>query len=102
MPGLEAVILCLCDQPYLTSDILCQLVSTYKSTKQPLVHCSYTKLLTGPPSLIDKIYFPKLLALSGDAGGKKLFLQYPDDVAVVDFPRGVTDIDTWLDYKALE
>lgn len=101
-PQSEAVIFCLADQPYLDSLVLRQLAISFYTSKQPLIHCQYKRALTGPPSLIGKKYFPFIKKLTGDAGAKKVFSQFPDDVGIVDFPNGEIDIDTWADYTQLE
>jgi len=101
-PDVEAVIFCLADQPFLDSLVLRQLAILFYTSRQPLIHCQYKRALTGPPSLIGRKYFPFIKKLTGDAGAKKVFSQFPDDVGIVEFPKGDIDIDTWSDYSELE
>ena len=45
--------------------------------------------------------FAHLLKLTGDTGAKKLITDFRDDVAIVPFEKGITDIDTMTDYEEL-
>lgn len=100
-PDTEAVILVLCDQLHLTSDILNTLISTYHDIRKTIINCTYGNA-SGPPVLFDKKYFPYLLALSGNEGAKVVVEQFKDEVTSVSFIDGDVDIDTIDDIKHLE
>jgi molybdenum cofactor cytidylyltransferase len=97
-PKTNAAILMLCDQPFVNTSLVDQLVQK-KSTKR-IVACAYNNT-TGPPVLFDATYFNELLLLKGQEGAKKLLLKYPDDVDTVSFPLGSIDIDTVEDFEKL-
>jgi molybdenum cofactor cytidylyltransferase len=97
----EAVILLLCDQPFLTTEILREIVEKYHSSGQSIVHCSYGDV-SGPPTLFHKSLFPYLMELKGGQGAKKVVDMFPDQVAYIDFPKGKLDIDTAADYQQLK
>lgn len=99
-PETEAVILVLCDQPFLTAEILHEIIEKYHSSGQSIVHCSYGDV-SGPPTLFHKSLFPYLMELKGGQGAKKVVEMFPDQVAYVDFPKGKLDIDTAADYHQL-
>ena len=99
-PDTEAVILVLCDQPFLTTNILDQMVNSYQGSGQPIVHCLYSEA-SGPPTLFHKSLFPYLMELKGSQGAKKVVDMFPDKVAYIDFPEGKFDIDTLEDYHQL-
>jgi molybdenum cofactor cytidylyltransferase len=99
-PETEAVILILCDQPFLTTEILQQLLEKYNDSGLPIVHCNYGDA-TGPPTLFHKRMFPFLLKLKGHEGAKKVVSQFPDKVALVEFSGGKWDIDTAGDYEKI-
>ena len=99
-PDIENAILMVCDQPYVEKELLIKLVDTKRTSKKLLVACSYKETI-GVPALFDKQFFPELLSLKGDEGGKKVLLQHLDEMGVVSFPAGATDIDTETDYEAL-
>ncbi len=96
----ENIILMVCDQPYVDDNILESLVEEKLSTSKPLVACTYKDTI-GVPALFDKRFFPELLSLQGEEGGKKVLLNHQDLVATVPFPLGEIDIDTASDFDAL-
>ncbi len=99
-PDTEAVILLLCDQPFLSAEILKLILEKYQETGLPIVHCHYGEA-SGPPTLFHRSMFPFLLELKGGHGAKKVVDRFPDQVALVDFPKGKWDIDTPEDYQQL-
>lgn len=99
-PDTEAVILVLCDQPFLSAEILRQILEKYQDTGLPIVHCHYGEA-SGPPTLFHRSMFPYLLELKGGQGAKKVVDRFPDQVAFIDFPHGSLDIDTPEDYQQL-
>jgi molybdenum cofactor cytidylyltransferase len=99
-PAAETVIFTVCDQPFITSSLLNDLVSEQMRTRKTIVACAYENTL-GTPVLFQKSLFPELLALKGDAGAKKIIKQHEDDVATIPFTKGNMDIDTNEDYQAL-
>jgi len=99
-PDTEAVILVLCDQPFLSAEILKQILEKYHDTGLPIVHCRYGEA-SGPPTLFHRSMFPYLMELKGSQGAKKVVKTYPDKVALVDFADGKWDIDTMEDYQHL-
>lgn len=99
-PGVQSIIIMVCDQPFVTPSILKMLVAKYLQNGKPIVASKYAGT-NGTPALFDKTMFAALLALTGDAGAKKILNENPDWLDTVDFPLGQTDIDTALDYNAL-
>ena len=98
VPSSEGVILMVCDQPYVTSSLLNDLIETYQKTGNHIVTCSYENTF-GPPTLFHKSHFPELIQLKGDTGARKVVERHPGDVEVVLFPEGKIDIDTKADYE---
>lgn len=98
---LDAVIFIVCDQPHMTSTLLKELIEVHGATGKEIVASSYSGTV-GVPALFGKPFFDRLMELRGDEGAKKIILQNPDSVALVDFPRGEIDIDTAGDYQALK
>lgn len=96
-PGAQAVLLLVCDQPSLTAQHLCALMNTYERAAQPTVVASRYAGLAGIPAIFPTALFPRLLALEGDEGARRL-LRDPDLQPVcVDFSDGEIDIDTPAD-----
>jgi molybdenum cofactor cytidylyltransferase len=99
-PGCDAVILMVCDQPFVTASLLNELVARQKETGKLIVTSSYGTAI-GPPALFHKRIFPELLKLTGDAGARSVVQQHTGEMATVLFPQGAIDIDTAADYESL-
>lgn len=99
-PETNAVIFMVCDQPYVSPDLLVQLIKTSEATLKPIVASSYGEQ-SGTPALFSSKLFPALLEIKGDTGARKLIKQYAEEVATIPFPEGSIDIDTPSDYQTL-
>jgi molybdenum cofactor cytidylyltransferase len=98
---IDAVIITVCDQPFISSALLSQLVGTFEMSGKGIIACTYADSV-GTPVLFGRSYFEQLLALGGSEGAKKLLKQYPADLATIRFPDGHIDIDTEEDAERLE
>lgn len=96
----ENVIFMLCDQPYVNGSLLLQLIEKHQESGKPIVASSYDDKM-GTPALFHKNFFPALMELKGDKGAQQLISANLDKVATVQFPEGITDIDTAEDYTLL-
>jgi molybdenum cofactor cytidylyltransferase len=94
----EATILLLCDQPFVSPQIIWQLRSIYDSTHQPIVASSYQDTI-GVPALFDRQLFSELLDLNQLEGAKTLIQRHLNTVKTIDFPQGSIDLDTPKDYQ---
>ncbi|MES1181982.1 MAG: nucleotidyltransferase family protein [Flavobacterium sp.] len=99
-PSLNAILILVCDQPFLTYTVLNNLIHEYLNSGKGIVASSYNNTL-GTPVLFSNRYFPALLDLQGQEGAKKIILQHVADSASIDFPEGGIDIDTSEDYDRL-
>ena len=98
-PKLDGVLMLVCDQPYLTSALLTQMVATYEETGKKAVACRYKKQW-GVPVLIGRDLLAEFTQITGDHGAKPLLKKYLEEVAFVDFEKGIIDLDTPEDYAA--
>lgn len=96
----DQVIIMLCDQPFVDSKLLNKLIATQKKTGKGIVACEYAKTF-GVPILFGKAYFEELMKLTGDEGAKKIAQLHSDDMELVSFPKGKTDVDTEADLRDL-
>jgi molybdenum cofactor cytidylyltransferase len=94
----DAVLLLLCDQPFVTTILLEKLVEKWRLSAASIVASAYGGSF-GPPALFDQKYFPELAALQGQQGAKKLMEKHRENLKLVDFPEGATDIDTVEDWE---
>lgn len=99
-PGVKAAIIMVCDQPFVTAELLTGLAAKYLETGKPIIASRYEKNM-GTPAVFDKTIFAALMALKGDTGAKRIMQENPDWVGAVDFPMGSIDIDTEQDYFQL-
>ena len=98
---LDGLIMMVCDQPFVTTELLKGLIQKHQETGMPVVASSYGNH-TGVPAFFDKQFFKQLLLLKGDTGARKLLKDQADQVTLVHFPGGATDIDTLEDYSNAE
>lgn len=99
--AVEGVIIMLCDQPFVTTTYVNELITQFKNTKLPIVASKY-KNTTGVPALFNRALFPELEALSGPEGAHKLIMAYQEELLSLPFPEGAVDIDTPADYLDLQ
>ena len=97
-PFAEGAVLMLCDQPYVTTSLINDLVLAHQNTGGLIVASSYNDTI-GAPAFFHKSIFPELLQLNGDVGARFLIKKHAHDVEVVYFSKGETDIDTEADYE---
>ena len=95
---IDAVMILVCDQPYLSVEILNKMIEVYKTKKPKLVGCRYGDEV-GVPVLFDKVLFGELLNLTGEKGAKPILMNHLDEAHIVDFEKGEIDLDTPEDYQ---
>lgn len=96
-PTLEACILLVCDQPYVTTGLFREMIRQYESAAAGILACSYGDTL-GSPAIFGRAFFDELLKLEGQEGAKKILKKYQTNVLSFPFPKGSVDIDTAEDY----
>lgn len=96
----SAVVLMVCDQPFVTSAVIAALITAHAQTAKPIIASAYARTL-GVPALFDCSYFPQLAVLPDERGAKQIISSHLGDVARVPFPQGAIDVDTAADYVRL-
>jgi molybdenum cofactor cytidylyltransferase len=99
-PESDAVMFTVCDQPFVTTDLLLRLVAIANKSTQGIIACSYHNTI-GVPAIFKSAYFPQLQLLNHKQGAKMVLEQHSQDVYSVPFPLGAVDIDTVEDYNHL-
>ena len=99
-PTLEAVVLLVCDQPFVDARTIARLITLREKTKRAIVASRYANTL-GVPALFDRSCFQELAALDNATGAKTVILSNHERVAEFPFPEGRIDIDTLDDYEKL-
>jgi molybdenum cofactor cytidylyltransferase len=95
---IDAAILTVCDQPFISTFLLDQLIQVYRSSQSPVIASAYSGTL-GVPALFDRHLFPDLLALDSAQGAKSIINRH--GAIGIDFPQGNLDLDTPEDYAKL-
>lgn len=96
----DAIVVQLCDQPFVTAELLDTLIERHRETGKTIVGTEY-RGTRGVPALFARELFAELRALSGHEGARQIIRNHPDDTAVVPFVGAAIDIDTPQDYDAL-
>lgn len=91
-PEVGAVIIMLCDQPFVEAGTIHNLIDNYHSSGQPIVACEYDGI-RGVPALFSREIFPELLALIGDTGARGVIRKDPDRVSAIDAEEAAPDLD---------
>ena len=99
-PFINGVIFMVCDQPFISSVVLNELIKEHKQTGKPIVASNYGEAI-GTPVFFQQSFFPALMQLKGDEGAKKIIQQHKDEVATISFPKGEIDIDRKEEYEKL-
>jgi molybdenum cofactor cytidylyltransferase len=96
----KASILMVCDQPFVSKELLKSLIITYENSGGQIVASSYGGIV-GVPALFDQRYFSELAGLAGNEGAKRIIQLNKETLIQVPFEEGSLDIDTLDDYKKL-
>jgi len=99
-PNSAAILILLCDQPFVTTETIARLTTTFQAAKKPVAACEYQNT-SGVPALFAREMFDELLKLSGDTGAKSLFRKHADKLAKISAPEAAFDVDTRQDYEKL-
>jgi molybdenum cofactor cytidylyltransferase len=94
------VLLMLCDQPFVTSKLIADILLKQQETGKAIAACKYGETI-GVPALFTKTLFCELLLLTGQEGAKKILKDHLQDVVTIPFDKGNIDIDTQEDYNRL-
>jgi molybdenum cofactor cytidylyltransferase len=100
-PAAEGLILMVCDQPFVTSEVLNELIITQERTGKKIVACGYEDTF-GPPVFFHRSLFGELQQLQGDIGARSIIRQHTNLVELIPFPQGSFDIDSEADYEQLQ
>ncbi len=99
-PDTEAVILMVCDQPFVNAKLLEDLINKLEESGSSIVASSYQNIY-GTPALFHKKHFDELSALDGDTGARSIIKRYAESIEAIPFDQGSIDIDTIEDYRNL-
>jgi len=96
-PPVDAVIVALADQPQSSAEHLAALLQARTETGRSIV-ATTSAGVPQPPALFTAEWFPRLLALKGDAGARRLLQENAGRMATV-ARAAIADLDTPADYE---
>lgn len=99
-PNLSAVIVSLCDQPFVNSKVFIDLAETFEKTNAPIVASEYSQTI-GVPALFSRSVFDELLNISSENGAKTIIKKYLSQTKKISVPQAEIDIDTHEDYQKI-
>jgi molybdenum cofactor cytidylyltransferase len=90
-PEIDAVLISLCDQPFVTAEMLNRFGEKFAASDASVVAAKYNGV-AGVPALFSRELFDELSRLEGDKGARELIRSH-SDIATVDLPEAAFDID---------
>ncbi len=99
--GVAGAVITVCDQPFVTSDVINGLVQNFNESQALIVASRYAETL-GVPALFSRRLFSDLRALKNSGGAKELIKRFSAETAAIDFSEGAIDIDTPEDFQRLK
>ena len=100
-PQIENILIFLCDQPFVSKDLIQSLIDKHKNNNSGITASLYGDTL-GVPVVFGSSFIPELLELSGDQGARKIINKYKEEVEFVEFEKGEFDVDSPEDLKLLK
>jgi molybdenum cofactor cytidylyltransferase len=97
-PGLDAVMLLVCDQPLLTSSHINSLSEAFLKSNSKAVASKYPGAY-GVPAIFDKSLFSELQQIGDQSGAREVLKNLGSELEFLTFEGGDIDIDTPEDYK---
>lgn len=92
-PGLKGILFSVCDQPGIETSTIQRIFNAGMLHPGSIV-CAGNGGRTGNPVFWDRKYFPELLGLTGDEGGRQVMRRHQDSLRIVQAdPEELKDID---------
>ena len=98
---IEGVVVMLCDQPFVSANVVDGLIDARRKTGKMIVASAYRETL-GVPAFFSRHLFAEIAYLKGNEGARQVIANHPGDVTTVSFAEGAVDVDTPRDYEMLE
>lgn len=98
--GLNAVLLVLADQPFISSNHLDAMIKLQFTEKESII-ITKKEDYKGVPVLFPKKFFGELMSLSNDEGARQIINRNKNCVQEIISQDNIADIDTFEAYEAL-
>lgn len=96
----KGVLIMLCDQPFISSAYLNQIIESFKENEEKIIATDYNSR-AGVPAIFNATHFQELKELNDDYGAKKVLEHYNEGMIMIDPKGNEIDLDTPDDYKTL-
>lgn len=100
-PNIDAVLITLCDQPFVDARNITRLIERFRETRTQMVAAKYDHVV-GVPAIFSKEMFEQLLALTGDTGARDLLRDPNASVDSIEIKKAAIDVDTSDDVDRLK
>jgi molybdenum cofactor cytidylyltransferase len=100
-PKIGAVLITLCDQPFVTAQTLDRLTKRFRKSQKEIVAARYGGVV-GVPAIFSREIFQRLLALEGDKGARNLIRDPDASIDTIEIEEAALDIDTFDDLDRLQ
>ena len=97
-PRSDAVVVALADQPFVTPELIDDIIDRHRKTGRAVASVTPDGLIT-PPMLLDKALFGEVMELQGDLGAKSVVLRHEPFERVDVEPDALMDVDTPTDLE---
>lgn len=97
----DAIVVCLVDNPFITTEIVNRIVGRFRETRSPIVVPVY-QMRRGHPTLFSKVVFHELFRAPAQEGARSVLHSDADRVSEIETPEEavVVRMDTPDDYRA--
>lgn len=91
----DACLFTVSDQPWISQETILEMILKFVASEKGMA-CLWSDTKPGNPCIFSKCYYPELLSLEGDTGGKRIMKLHKDDVLRIPVTdaRQLTDLDT--------
>ena len=99
-PTVDAVVVMLADMPFVTSEMIAELVERYRARGRPPLVISDYEGVNAPPMLYDRALFPELQTMEGEGCGKVVVKRHRNEAEVLHWSAAnLADLDVPSDYE---
>jgi len=94
---MDCCLFAVADQPWLTAETVLKLLDIYRNSEKGIAAVKKNDMI-GNPCVFSSRYYPELLHLTGDKGGKKILKQHREDVVFCEVTEAkeLLDVDVPL------
>jgi molybdenum cofactor cytidylyltransferase len=97
-----AALVMLADMPFVTSEMIAEMIARYRTTEAPLVISNYDGI-NAPPMVYDRSLFTELLMMTGEGCGRQVVKRHKSEAEVLPWPvAALADLDVPEDYARVK